>query len=194
MSTRAHILRSAVLTAALLACTALAALTLLPALAGYDRYVITSGSMTGTYDTGSIVYDKTVETASLRSGDVITYAPPAGASPTRLVTHRIASITRGPEGQRVFRTKGDANQSVDPWIFELPAATQAKVVAGVPYAGYAFSALGTRDLRMLIIGVPAMLIALSVLTGLVREARAEARADAAAAVEVTAAEPAWVRL
>jgi signal peptidase len=167
---------------ALLAAVGLAAVMLVPALAGYERYVITSGSMTGTYDTGSIVYAKAVPTASLRTGDVITYAPPAGASPTTLVTHRIFSIARGPQGQRVYRTKGDANPSPDPWKFELRNASQAKVSAHVPYAGYAFTALGTRKLRMLIIGLPALLVALSVLTGLLREARAEARAERAAAL------------
>jgi signal peptidase len=181
-----RILRSALAGVAICAVAGLAAATLLPAVAGYDRYVITSGSMTGTYDTGSIVYAKAVPTADLRVGDVITYAPPPGASPTRLVTHRIASIRRGPEGERVFRTKGDANQSADPWKFVLPGATQARVRGGVPYVGYAFLALGTRNLRMLVIGVPALLVALSVLLGIFREARAEARLER---VDAAALEP-----
>lgn len=190
----AHILRSAVVAIAILAVTSLAAATLLPAVAGYDRYVITSGSMTGTYDTGSIVYAKAVPTASLRAGDVITYAPPAGASRTRLVTHRIVSITRGPQGERVFRTKGDANQSADPWKFVLPGTTQARVRAGVPCVGYAFLALGTRKLRMLIVGVPALLVALSVLVGIFRQAREEARLEAAASGADPSLEAGWARL
>ena len=173
----ARLLRTAVVATGSVAVAILAATTLLPAIAGYDRYVITSGSMTGTYDTGSIVYAKAVPTADLRVGDVITYAPPPGASPTRLVTHRIASIRRGPEGERVFRTKGDANQSADPWKFVLPGATQARVRGGVPYVGYAFLALGTRSLRMLVIGLPALLVALAVLLGIFREARSEARLE-----------------
>ncbi len=146
----------------------LAALMLLPAVLGYERYVIVSGSMTGTVDTGSIVYDKPVPTAGLQRGDIITYAPPAGASPQALVTHRIASITRGPKGERVFRTKGDANEHVDPWTFTLPAATQAKVDFHVPYVGYAFAALAIREVRMAVIGGPAVLIALVTLFGLLR--------------------------
>ena len=176
----ARLIRTAVVAAASVAVAILAATTLLPAVAGYDRYVITSGSMTGTHDTGSIVYAKALPTASLRVGDVITYAPPPGASATKLVTHRITSIRRGPKGERVFRTKGDANQSSDPWKFLLPGATQARVKGGVPYVGYAFLALGTRNLRMLIIGVPALLVALCVLVGMFREARADALRDDAA--------------
>jgi signal peptidase len=174
----ARILRTALLSAAIAVVAVLAATTLVPAVAGYDRYVITSGSMTGTYDTGAIVYAKAVPTATLRAGDVITYAPPPGASATTLVTHRITSIRRGPKGERVFRTKGDANQSADPWRFVLPGATQARVETAVPYVGYAFLALGMRNLRMFVVGVPALLVALSVLLGIFREAREEARLEA----------------
>src|SRR4051795_8473586 len=102
------------------AAVALAAAVLVPALLGYQRYVITSGSMTGTYDRGSLVYDPVVPTASLKVGDVITYAPPAGAGPAGLVTHRIVSITPQPGGARVLRTKGDANPAPEPWTVTTP--------------------------------------------------------------------------
>ena len=52
-----------------------------PALMGWERYVIVSGSMTGTYDRGSLVFDELVPTKSLRVGDVITYKPPPGSGP-----------------------------------------------------------------------------------------------------------------
>ena len=157
---------------------ALAAAVLVPALLGYQRYVITSGSMTGTYDRGSIVYDRVVPTRSLNVGDVITYAPPAGAGPAGLVTHRIAAITPQSGGARVFRTKGDANPVKDPWTFTLSRPTQARVAFHLPYVGYVLAALADRTLRMALIGVPALLVALSVLAGLWREAgqaAAEAR-------------------
>ncbi len=189
------LLRTAGMTLAVIAVAGIAALTVAPIVAGYERYVITSGSMTGTYDTGSIVYAQNVATADLRAGDVITYAPPAGASPTALVTHRIASITRGPRGQRVFRTKGDANPAADPWRFELSGASQARARFAVPYAGYVFIALANRNLRMLIIGGPALLVALAVLLGMIREARSEARAGRARRAAAAPAAPAeWVRL
>jgi signal peptidase I len=149
------------------------------ALLGWQRYVIVSGSMTGTYDRGSLVLDEVVPTASLGVGDVITYRPPAGSSTHDLVTHRIAAIARTRGGGRVFRTKGDANPVADPWTFTLPRATQAKVRFGVPYAGFAVAALSDRRVRLLIVGLPAALIALLTLAGLWREAAtetAEARA------------------
>ena len=152
------------------------ALLVLPAALGWQRYVITSGSMTGTYDRGSLVLDEVVPVSELREGDVITYRPPAGAGPAGLVTHRIAEITTDKLGRRSFRTKGDANEAADPWTFMLPKGEQARVRAGVPYVGFALAALGRRELRMLIVGLPAGLIALMSLIGLWREAGVEAAA------------------
>jgi len=152
------------------------ALLVLPAALGMQRYVIVSGSMTGSYDRGSLVLDDVVPVEQLRVGDVITYRPPAGAGPHGLVTHRIAAITRDKVGARVFRTKGDANPAVDPWTFMLPKGEQARVRVGVPYVGFALAALSRRDLRLLIVGLPAGLIALMSIVGLWRQAGLEAAA------------------
>jgi signal peptidase I len=167
--------RAAAGAVALVAVLAPGALTLVPALAGYERYVITGDSMSGAIERGSIVYAKPVPVAQLRVGDVITYMPPHGGSK---VTHRIVWTGRGASGARAFRTRGDANASADPWRFELPGPTQARVDAVVPYAGYALAALGVRWVRMLAIGLPAALVAFAVLAGAWRDARGRARLGA----------------
>ena len=168
-------------TGALIAGLAIACMTIVPALLGYERYAITSGSMTGSYDRGSVVYAKAVPVDDLRVGDVITYAPPRGEGPDGLVTHRIAAIKRsGDAGGPVFRTKGDANQNVDPWKFQLGDSTQARASFGVPYVGYALAALSIRPIRMLVIGLPALLIALMLLSRMWREAGEELRRREAA--------------
>jgi signal peptidase len=160
----------------------LGALLIAPSLLGWERYVITTGSMTGTYDPGSLVLDEVVPTSSLKVGDVITYQPPAGAGPKGLVTHRIVKIrTDKKTGERVYRTKGDANQSVDPWRFLLTDKKQARVKMGIPKVGFFLAALADRTVRMLIVGLPAALIALFVLVGLWRDAGREAEAQAASA-------------
>jgi signal peptidase len=157
-----------------------------PALMGYQRYVIVSGSMTGTYDRGSLVFDKIVPTSTLKAGDIITYRPPMGGGPTGLVTHRIVKVTTDPRAGRVFQTKGDANRVKDPWTFTLPTPRQARVVAGVPYIGFGLAALARRDVRMILVGLPAGLIALASLAGLWRQTGEEADAKAPSAVAVTA--------
>ena len=85
-------LSTALATALCAACLSLAGLMLLPGLLGYQRYVITSGSMTGSYDRGSVVFDKVVPVADLEVGDAITYTPPLGSGPSGRITHRIVWI------------------------------------------------------------------------------------------------------
>jgi signal peptidase I len=158
---------------ALLAAVIVAVLVLLPSVFGWQRYAIVSGSMTGTYDRGELVLAEVVPVANLRVGDVITYTPPAG---DHLVTHRIAWIGRDPSGARAYRTKGDANPVADPWTFRLDQPTQARVRAGVPYAGFVLAALGRRDVRTAVVALPALLIALVSLAGLWRALGEAARA------------------
>jgi signal peptidase len=151
--------------AAIAFATVVALLVLAPAVIGWQRYAIVSGSMTGTYDKGSLVLDDVVPVAGLKVGDVITYLPPTG---DHLITHRIAWIGHDQSGARVFRTKGDANPVGDPWTFKLDRPEQAHVRVGVPHAGYALMALGRRDVRMGLIAFPAVLIAVFNLAGLWR--------------------------
>lgn len=156
-------------------CLALAALLLVPAALGYERYVIVSGSMSGSYDKGSIVFDETVPVDELRVGDVITYQPPPGTASDDLLTHRIAWIGTDREGERTFRTKGDANPSADPWTFSLDGPEQARVAFSVPYVGYLLAGLSIPLVRTLAIGLPAVIVALLLLAGIWRSAGEEAR-------------------
>lgn len=139
---------------------------IVPAAFGLQRYVIAGSSMTGSIPLGSIAYEEVVPVEELAVGDVITYVPPAESGIRNLVTHRIVSI----DG-RTFRTKGDANADVDPWTFELTAATQPRVLLHVPLAGHPLLALQDRETRMLLIGGPAGLVFLLALGELIGRRR-----------------------
>src|SRR5918993_1240271 len=139
---------------------------LLPTAFGYERYVITGGSMSGTFEKGSIAFEEEVPVEELRKGDVITYQPPADSGTSSLVTHRIVSIRPGEDGRPLLRTKGDANDSIDPWKFSLTGSSQPVVRHTVPFVGFGFIALADRDTRMLVIGLPAGIIALLALRDL----------------------------
>jgi signal peptidase len=153
---------------------AVAVLMVGASLLGYQRYIITGKSMTGSIPVGSVVYDRVVPTSSLKVGDIITYDPPASArfAPTGNVTHRIAWIGKDAKGRPGFQTKGDANDGVDPWKFAL-GEHQAKVVFHVPYLGYVLAKISEPRFRMILIGVPALLLALAVLAGMWKEAGEE---------------------
>ena len=134
---------------------------LAPTLLGYERYVITGGSMSGSIEKGAVAFEKDVPVADLAVGDVITYQPPADSGVTNLVTHRIIDIATSESGAPLFRTQGDANPQPDPWSFSLTAPDQPVVEFHVPHVGWALVALADRDTRLLVIGVPAGLIALA---------------------------------
>jgi signal peptidase len=169
----------------------LAAAMLLPAAFGYQRYVITGGSMQGTYDRGSIVFDKPVPVSDLKVGDVVTYTPPASTGVRGLITHRIISVTNDAKDGVSYRTKGDANPEADPWKFQLDQPTQARVAFAIPYVGFGIAALSMLPVRMLIIGAPALLIAFALMARLWRQAGEEARArrEATFAQQAAAAPP-----
>jgi signal peptidase I len=149
-----------------LACLALVAM-FLPSLFGYQRFVLVGGSMEPTIHRGSLVFDRVVPVASLRPGDVITYVRPGDADP---VTHRIIARRAGAHGETVFRTRGDANPEPDLRPFTLDRPTQARFAFAIPYAGYAFMLLASREARLVLLVLPALVLALLTLARLWRDA------------------------
>ena len=126
--------------------------------------------MSGTFEKGSVVFEKPVPVEDLKVGDVITYLPPPDAGTSHLVTHRIVRMTPGEHGT-VLRTRGDANDGVDPWKFSLVSDTQPVVEYAVPHVGHAMIALADRETRMLLVGAPAALVALIALKELLTALR-----------------------
>jgi signal peptidase I len=152
--------------ALLLLAVAMLAATFVPALLGYHRYVLVGGSMEPTIHRGSLVFDEVVPVSALRRGDVITYIPPITHEP---VSHRIISVERGPDGQRIFRTKGDHNAAPDLRRFTLREPRQARVKFAIPYAGWPLMWLATRWARIVLLALPAVLLAGWVVLGVWRQ-------------------------
>ena len=175
------VLRKVAINLMFVAALACVAILLGPSLLGYQRFIILTGSMTGTYDRGSIVFDKPVPTASLRVGDPITYNPPPGFTSQGRVSHRIYKITVGKNGVRTYQTKGDFNKYPDIWHFQLPRPTQDEVKFNVPEIGYLFLILSIRSFRLVLVGVPAILIGANELRKLWRDGGAEAKRQKLAA-------------
>ena len=164
------------------------AVTFIPSLWGYERYVLVGSSMEPTIHKGSLVFDEIVPVNDLRKGDVITYVPPGRTQP---VTHRIISVKHPKQlhGRPLFRTQGDNVAKPDMRAFTLDQPTQARYSFAVPYLGWLFVALGTQQLRLILLVAPALLIALAMVARLWREGGrlAAERARLAAAAESEAA-------
>jgi signal peptidase I len=154
-------------------------LVVYPKAQGYETYVITGGSMTGTIGRGALIYSKTVPVTELKVGDIITFTPPDSEKP---VTHRLIAVDRNDEGQLVFRTQGDDVPSADPWHMTPSTTTTPRYVAQIPYLGYVVAAFSLPLGRILLIVLPAVIVAV----GILRRVWAEAGADVAAEAEGSA--------
>jgi signal peptidase len=151
---------------AITAC-AVIAFSLLPRLAGYQMLIVRSGSMEPTIRTGSTVLVQPVAPATLRVGDVITYERADG--PPVMVTHRIVEVLNaGPPP--TFRTKGDANDTEDPYTVTFHT-TGGKVIFAMPFAGYFYNALALPAVRLVLIGVPVVYLSGAFLRDIWKRAR-----------------------
>jgi signal peptidase I len=107
--------RIAVVVAALITTVVAAslALVLIGVHDGYQAVAMQTGSMSPAIKPGDLAVLHRTDPKDIRVGDAITFVAPVNGSP--MVTHRVVSIANGPGGPS-FHTKGDANQSVDPWV------------------------------------------------------------------------------
>jgi signal peptidase len=124
----------AVGTGALL-CAGLAILFLVvgPVLGLYHTRTVLSGSMRPTFDPGDVIVVTRLRAEGLRVGDVISFHAPV--APHQVETHRVAGILR-PGHEPIVQTKGDANDSPDPWKAQLHGGTLWRYRFRVPLLGY----------------------------------------------------------
>ena len=150
----------------------IAGLMLVPAALGLHRYVILTGSMTGTYDPGSIVFDKQVRdlVARGRRRDHLCTAarhvaePRAGHPPDR-------ANRPGPRRAARLPDKGRRQQDSRPLALRAPRdrAGQGRVQPARTSATSSPSS-ASREFRMALIGAPALLVALWIIIGMWRDA------------------------
>lgn len=100
-----------------------------PIIFGYKPLVVLTGSMKPTYKVGSVIYYHKVAEDKLKVGDAITYE----VEDDTLVTHRIFSIENGQ-----YETKGDANDSPDPYRIEYKNIKGKVAKISIPVVGKAF--------------------------------------------------------
>ena len=80
---------------------------------GFKMYHILTGSMEPTIRTGSDVVVRSVDPDTLEVGDIISFVSRDDAIYGNINTHRIIGIETDEQGNRVFITKGDANNAID---------------------------------------------------------------------------------
>jgi signal peptidase len=147
-----------VATAALLVLAAAVFLLLAvgPRVLGYQTATMLTGSMSPLINPGDVVVTAPVDVADLAVGDIITYHIPV--EDHRVETHRIVEIINV-GGTTAVRTKGDANNGVDPWTATLQGEQVYRHAFTVPYLGSAIRTLREPVvLNTLMYGAPAVLV------------------------------------
>ncbi len=132
-----------------------------PSIFGITPLVVLSGSMEGdnedSFDEGSLIFVKDVDTKSLEIGDVIAFKDPK-SSEGAIITHRIVDIeTYGNAGARAFKTQGDANNDADKRLITEENVV-GKYVTHISNVGNVLMFIQEPYGMMIVIGVPVVAV------------------------------------
>ncbi|GAB2854528.1 signal peptidase I [Nocardioides pacificus] len=112
-----------------------------PHLFGYRTITMLTGSMAPMINPGDVVISVPHPAESVEVGDVITYQIPV--EDNRIETHRITKVIEKKDGSIAIKTKGDANNGVDPWTAILQDDVVWKTEYVVPGLGKVIRAMRT---------------------------------------------------
>lgn len=143
-----------------------------PQVAGASQsYVVLSDSMSPEIKAGDVVVVDQ-PTAQIEQNQVITYERPGS---DQLVTHRVVAVV-DENGQRAFRTKGDANDDVDPQ--PVPTENVVGVVQfHIPHIGHVISFASSDAGLLVFVILPATGLAVNEVVSLYRDATASGTDD-----------------
>jgi signal peptidase I len=141
--------------ALLLGCTAFLFFAVGPTLGFYRTITVLSGSMRPTFSPGDVIVVRPERASSLHVGAVISYQIPIDGQPVE--THRVVRILQHGR-EPIVQTKGDANQTADPWNAKLHGGTLWRYQFRLPLLGFPLLALRTPLMhRLLVYILPALL-------------------------------------
>lgn len=121
------------------ATSAIVVAVLVPRIAGATPYTILTSSMEPTYPPGTLVVVRPTPVEEIGVGTVITYQLESGRRAT--VTHRVTSVGYGADGDRIFTTRGDANDG-DDLEPVMPVQIKGTLWYAVPKLGWMSNAIG----------------------------------------------------
>jgi signal peptidase I len=133
----------------------LTALGIGPRTGAYRTLTVLTGSMNPAIPAGSMVLVTPEPSSEVRVGQIITYSIPT--EDHRVVSHRVVEVLeRSPS--LVIRTKGDANETPDPWLARVEDPTVWQVRTVIPGLGTAIRWLRSPVVhRVTVFMVPAFL-------------------------------------
>lgn len=125
-------------------------------LLGWQLQAVLSGSMSPTYPVGSLLVVGPIDASDVRAGMPLVFEDPL--EPGRIVTHRVVAPV--PADASAFRTRGDANTSVDPAL--VPARlVRGRVLWAVNGLGAVLDLLRWPNGFILLVAVPGLVLVAS---------------------------------
>ncbi len=146
---------------------------------GYRPVVLTSGSMSPTAPTGSLIIAQPVDRVEV--GDILVMSNEARAT----VTHRIVEIERSGTGVVYAVTRGDANEEVDPNPYPLDGP-QLIGRWTLPEFGAALLWLGSPFIGLVVVGGAVLALTLSAISYIWTSSTSTSPATATAAASSSA--------
>lgn len=139
-----------------------------PTILSHQLYIVRSNSMSPTFETGSLLFVRILDPELIEEGDIITYKRTQEALPT---THRVVEVL-SEQGELQFVTRGDANNVNDPNPLDANDLV-GRVSWYVPYLGFALGFASTRQGIFVLMVVPASIIIIGQVWGLIKTAKEE---------------------
>lgn len=131
-----------------------------PSVFGFSVLQVTSGSMEPEIPVGGIVVVRKVKPESLKIGDVISFYSNDVDISGKVNTHRIIEIKQSESGEKIFRTKGDANEYADTAaVFEIDLVGKMILNLG-SVGGSVFDVLRNPTIILIFIVLPLIFITL----------------------------------
>jgi signal peptidase len=128
----------------------------IPLAFGDRTFVVRSGSMHPTIDTGDVVAMRAIPAAAARVGDIVAFD-----NHGKLTSHRVRSIV--PQGTKLaFTTQGDANTGQEHWRVATDG-TIGRVVLRVPRLGFLVVQIRSTVGQLGMIVLPALILGVLVL-------------------------------
>lgn len=113
----------------------------IPKIIGAVPLTVLTGSMEPTFRPGDLLITKEIDPAEVKTGQMITFQPESGVD--TLITHRVVSAGVSIGGDRVFVTRGDANNQDDKAI--IGDQVMGKYLYHVPYVGFLANSISLDD-------------------------------------------------
>ena len=131
-----------------------------PSVFGFSVLQVTSGSMEPEIPVGGIVVVRKAKPESLKVGDVISFYSNDIDISGKVNTHRIIEIKQSESGEKIFRTKGDANEYADTAaVFEIDLVGKMILNLG-SVGGSVFDVLRNPTIILIFIVLPLIFITL----------------------------------